>query len=142
MLGWNQNVRNVPDSSRTMNDHSAISPSMKDQCSGKTLRSGMSLLLAAKPSRSSIQATGPDAFLPNSVFWIGVYSLVSAIALVQLLLVASQFWVARRDDLLEVTQGNQVTIRVDAQRQLWQRTMGGAKDHFTRVGEVEGRLVA
>ena len=36
--GTNQNVRNMPVSSSTTNDHSAISPSMKDQWSGKTLR--------------------------------------------------------------------------------------------------------
>ena len=35
--GLNQRDRNVPDSSRTMKQYSAISPSMKDQWSGKTL---------------------------------------------------------------------------------------------------------
>ena len=35
--GLNQSVRNVPDSSRMMKLYSAISPSMNDQWSGKTL---------------------------------------------------------------------------------------------------------
>ena len=35
-LGTNQNVRNVPVSSRMTSEYIAISPSMKDQWSGKT----------------------------------------------------------------------------------------------------------
>src|ERR1044071_2662660 len=123
MLGWNHRVRNVPDSSRTMNDQSAISPSMKDQCSGNTLRSGISLLLAASPNRSSIHSTGPETFLPKSVFSTGLYALFSAIALVQLLLVAYQLRVTRRDDVREVAQGDQVPVSVDAERELAQRAL-------------------
>ena len=52
-----------------MKDHRAISPSMNDQCSGKTLRTGMSFLPApARPRRSSSHPTGPAAFLPTAVF--------------------------------------------------------------------------
>src|SRR5690349_3301315 len=115
MVGWNQKVRNVPDSSSTMNDHSAISPSMNDQCSGKTLRNGISLLLAARPRRSSIHWTGPDAALPKSVFSTGLYAFFLAIGLVQLLLVASKLGVTRGDDVGEVTQGDQVSLVVHSQ---------------------------
>jgi hypothetical protein len=38
MLGLKKNVRKVPVSSSTMKLYSAISPSMNDQWSGKTLR--------------------------------------------------------------------------------------------------------
>ncbi len=39
MLGWKNNVRNVPVSSKMMNEYRAISPSRNDQWSGKTFRS-------------------------------------------------------------------------------------------------------
>src|SRR5690349_22756405 len=138
MLGWNHSVRKVPDSNRTMNDQSAISPSMKDQCSGNTLRSGISLLLAARPSRSSIHSTGPPTFLPKSVFSTGLYALFSAIALVQLLLVAGKFRVARRDDVLEVAQGDQVAVGIEAEWQLRKRPVGRPEDDLATVGQVEG----
>src|SRR5690349_13818407 len=116
MLGWNQNVRKVPLNSNTMNDHSAISPSMNDQCSGKTLRSGISLLVAARPMRSSSHAVGPAAALPTEVFSMGVYSDVcSGISLVQFLLVARELGVARRHDVGEVTQRDQVAVCVEAE---------------------------
>ena len=38
MLGWKNSVRNVPVSSRMMNEYSAISPSRNDQWSGKIFR--------------------------------------------------------------------------------------------------------
>src|SRR5688500_8264438 len=142
MLGWNHSVRNVPDSNSTMNDHSAISPSMNDQCSGNTLRSGISLLLAPRPIRSSIHSTGPETFLPKSVFSMGLYALLSSIALVQLLLVAREFRVARRDDLLEVSEGDEVPVGVDAKRELGERPVRRAEDDLAAVGEVERRLVA
>ena len=62
MLGLYQSVRKTPVSSRTTKLHSAISPSMKDQWSGKTLRSCF-LLSPAMPVRSSAQlATEPTGF--------------------------------------------------------------------------------
>src|SRR5688500_5393299 len=54
MLGLNHSVRKTPVSSRTTKLHSAISPSMKDQWSGKTLRTCF-LVAAAMPVRSSAQ---------------------------------------------------------------------------------------
>ena len=62
MLGVNQNVRNVPVSSRTTKDQSAISPSMNDQWSGKTLRA-KTLVSVPRLSRSSAHpATAPALF--------------------------------------------------------------------------------
>src|SRR3990170_3408593 len=65
MLGSNHRVRNTPVSSRTTKLHSAISPSMKDQWSGKTLRSDKPLVALARPSLSSAQvATAPARLAP------------------------------------------------------------------------------
>src|SRR5215210_4178994 len=59
MLGLNQSVRNTPVSRSTTKLHSAISPSMNDQWSGKTLRICF-LAPVAMPTRSSAQlATAP-----------------------------------------------------------------------------------
>src|SRR4051794_4469034 len=55
MLGVNQNVRKTPVTSSTVNDQSAISPSMNDQWSGNTLRRYVRPSLPT-PVRSSIQA--------------------------------------------------------------------------------------
>src|SRR5689334_25150167 len=54
MLGVNHRVRNTPLRSRTTKLHRAISPSMKDQWSGKTLRRFF-LARPASPRRSSAQ---------------------------------------------------------------------------------------
>ncbi len=54
MLGLNHSVSRVPVSSRTTKLHSAISPSMKDQWSGKTLRICF-FMAVARPVRSSAQ---------------------------------------------------------------------------------------
>src|SRR5687768_9262178 len=108
MLGSNQNVRKTPVSSRTMKDHRAISPSMNDQCSGKTLRTGRSFLpAAARPRRSSSHPTGPAAFLPKPLSSTLASSLI---AIIQLLLVPRQLRVARRDDVLEVAHRDQVPL--------------------------------
>ncbi len=62
MLGLNQSVSSVPVSSRTTKLHSAISPSMKDQWSGKTLRICF-FIAVARPVRSSAQlAAAPTRF--------------------------------------------------------------------------------
>src|SRR3954447_865289 len=59
MLGVNHSVRKTPLSSSTTKLHSAISPSMKDQWSGKTFRRFF-LAMVASPSRSSAHsATAP-----------------------------------------------------------------------------------
>ena len=52
MDGWNHRVRKTPVSRSTTKLHSAISPSMKDQWSGKTLRRFLRAAVA-RPSRSS-----------------------------------------------------------------------------------------
>src|SRR6476661_7174038 len=62
MLGLNHSVRKTPLSSRTTKLHSAISPSMKDQWSGKTLRRFF-LAIVARPSRSSAQVATAPALL-------------------------------------------------------------------------------
>ena len=62
MLGVNQKVRKTPVSSRTTKLHSAISPSMKDQWSGKTLRQVLALSVA-RPRRSSAQPAAAPALL-------------------------------------------------------------------------------
>src|SRR4028118_1681117 len=58
MLGTYQKVRKTPLSRSTTKLHSAISPSMNDQWSGKTLRMFF-LTSGASPSRESSQPTGP-----------------------------------------------------------------------------------
>src|SRR4051794_2764507 len=59
MLGLNHRVRKTPLSRRTTKLQSAISPSMKDQWSGKTLRRFF-FARVASPSRSSAHsATAP-----------------------------------------------------------------------------------
>ena len=62
MLGVNHSVRKTPVRSRTTKLHSAISPSMKDQWSGKTLRRFF-LAMDARPSRSSAQVAAAAALL-------------------------------------------------------------------------------
>src|SRR5450755_3554864 len=56
--GRKKNVRNVPESNKMMNEYSAISPSMNDQWSGKTLFM-LRLRYPASPNRLS---TSPSAF--------------------------------------------------------------------------------
>src|SRR3954466_11838860 len=62
MLGVNHSVRKTPLSSSTTKLHSAISPSMKDQWSGKTLRRFF-LAMVASPSRSSAHSATAPALL-------------------------------------------------------------------------------
>ncbi len=71
MLGLNQSVRKVPVSSRTTKDHSAISPSMKDQWSGKTLRICF-FDSAAMPVRSSAQ----EPIAPRGFAFFGLAAVV------------------------------------------------------------------
>src|SRR5215207_3019776 len=58
MDGVNHRVRNTPVNSSTTKDHSAISPSMNDQWSGKTLRRFLRTTVAS-PNRSSAQVATP-----------------------------------------------------------------------------------
>src|SRR3954451_11762630 len=62
MLGVNHSVRKTPLSSRTTKLHSAISPSMKDQWSGKTLRRFFFAREASR-SRSSAHSAKAPALL-------------------------------------------------------------------------------
>src|SRR3954451_16350999 len=61
MAGLNQRLRNTPVSSSTTKLHSAISPSMNDQWSGKTLRICF-LASPAMPVRSSAHAARAPIF--------------------------------------------------------------------------------
>src|SRR4029078_3774406 len=77
MLGLNHSDRKTPVSSRTTKLHSAISPSMNDQWSGKTLRRFF-LPTAARPRRSSAQLAAAPILLG-----------LDAVAAVPVLLVAT-----------------------------------------------------
>src|SRR6476619_5738788 len=128
MLGRNHSVRDVPVSSRTTKLHSAISPSMKDQWSGKTLRICF-LAIVARPSRSSAHsATAPTRL-----------GLGAAAALVPLLVNGGfisgspSFPVAGADWFSEVTLRHQVARTVQHDGQLRQRTGGGTEDHLAIV---------
>jgi hypothetical protein len=39
---------------------------------------------------------------------------------------------------MEVARGDEVTLRVDGNRQLWERAAGGAEDNLALLGQVEG----
>ena len=62
MLGRNHRVRNTPVRRSTTKLHSAISPSMNDQWSGKTLRRFF-LAIVARPRRSSVHSTAAAPLL-------------------------------------------------------------------------------
>src|SRR5215217_8990274 len=84
MLGVNHSVRNTPVSSRMMKLHSAISPSMNDQWSGKTLRTCF-FMAVARPVRSSrYDAAAPTGL--GLLAFAGLVALVSAILLVSMLM--------------------------------------------------------
>src|SRR5690348_1657373 len=116
MLGLNQSVRNTPVSSRMTKLQSAISPSMKDQWSGKTLRICF-LVAVARPRRSSAQvATAPAGFGLEVV--AGVVPLVTTPLEDAVVLIRSPtFPVARADRLMEVAGRDQVAVGVHGQRQ-------------------------
>src|SRR3954471_4877518 len=75
MLGVNHRVRNTPVSNRTTKLHSAISPSMKDQWSGKTLRRFF-FARPARPSRSSAHPAAAPTLL-------GLAALLALVPLVR-----------------------------------------------------------
>src|SRR6185312_11932385 len=134
MLGLNHSVRNVPVSSRTTKLHRAISPSMKDQWSGKTLRTCF-FASDASPTRSSTQLATPPTRFGFSVL-AAVRPLVVAV-----LISSPTFPVARADRLVEVVLGDEVALAVDHDRELRQRTSRRSEDHLTVVRQVEGRLM-
>src|SRR3954451_13297618 len=123
MLGLNQKVRNTPVSSSTTKLHKAISPSMKDQWSGKTLRTCF-LVAAAMPVRSSAQL----ATAPIRDFLAG---LAATLALV---LISASFPEARAHRLGEVALRDEVPIFVHGDRQLRQRPGCRPEDHLAVVG--------
>src|SRR4051812_49919916 len=107
MLGLNHSVRNTPVSSRMTKLHSAISPSMKDQWSGKTLRICF-LVAVARPSRSSAQVAAPAALVGLRTV-AGLVPLEEAMVLIG----SPTFPVARADRVGEVLSGPQVALVVD-----------------------------
>src|SRR4051794_34923479 len=147
MLGVNQRLRKTPLRSSTTKLHSAISPSMNDQWSGKTLRRFF-LARVASPSRSSAHsATAPARFGLEA---IAAVEFVVATLLVSMLmsysfaraLLGVALPVAGSDGFLEVALCHEVALVVDHERQLGEWASGRAEDHLGGVGQVERRLVA
>src|ERR1700712_2583661 len=138
MLGRNQSVRKTPVSSRTTKLHRAISPSMKDQWSGKTLRRFF-FARPARPRRSSAHVAAAPA-LDGFEALAAVVPLVLATPLLELIVVTLPE--ARTNRLGEVAGGNQVPICVHSQRQLGQVSGSRPEDDPAVVGEVERGLVA
>src|SRR4051795_54818 len=123
MLGVNHSVRKTPLSSSTTKLHSAISPSMKDQWSGKTFRRFF-LAMVARPSRSSAHsATAPTLLGLEAV---AAVEFVVATLLVSMLmsysfaraLLGVALPVAGSDGFLEVALGHEVSLLVHHKRQL------------------------
>src|SRR4051794_32582379 len=86
MLGLNQRVRNTPLRRSTTKLQSAISPSMNDQWSGKTLRRFF-LAMVARPSRSSAHSATAPARL--GLLAVAAVELVVATLLVSMVIVRS-----------------------------------------------------
>src|ERR1700728_2157079 len=123
MLGWKNSVRNVPDSSKMMNEYSAISPSRNDQWSGNTLRSRTRTPLAPWNLSSSALPTPSSArsmLIPNS----------------------SPLEETRADRLVEVAHRDQEAVGVRGHRQLWQRPRRRAAKHRGTAPRVESQTVA
>src|SRR3954467_2288945 len=103
MLGRNQSVRKVPVRSSTTKLHSAISPSMNDQWSGKTLRTCF-LASPAMPVRSSAHvATAPMR-----------ERLAGLAATLALVLISTSFPEARAHRFGEVAHRDEVPLAVHA----------------------------
>ena len=112
MLGSNHSVRNVPVSSRITKLHSAISPSMNDQWSGKTLRSCV-FIAVPRASRSSAQLATMPALL-------GLPAMAGSVLLLSATLLVSTFNVvtlpeARADRFDEVARRDQIALVVHFQ---------------------------
>src|SRR3954465_14913566 len=136
MLGLNHKVSSVPVSRSTTKLHSAISPSMKDQWSGKTLRTCF-LASAAMPVRSSAQVA-------TEAMGFGLGALAAVLPLVVAVLIygSPTFPVAGADRLGEVALGHEVALAVHHDGQLGERTSRRSEDNLAVVRQVEGRLVA
>src|SRR6185312_244009 len=93
-------------SSSTTNDHSAISPSMKDQWSGKTLRAKTFVSVPSFNRSSAHPAAAPALFGVAAV-----PRFVSAILLVSRAMSAS-LPETRPDGLVEVVSRHQVSLVV------------------------------
>src|SRR3954464_13014580 len=127
MLGVNQRLRKTPLRSSTTKLHSAISPSMNDQWSGKTLRRFF-FARVASPSRSSAHsATAPMRLGFEAV---AAVEFVVATLLVSMLMTgcsgSGSFARARlgvalpetgADGLLEVALSGEVALVVHHQRE-------------------------
>ena len=124
--------------SRTTKLHSAISPSMKDQWSGKTLRR----LLHRRGEPEPVVGPGRRRRRPG---WASGGGRGGALLSATLLGVDAHCFHAPRSSVPRVRRsrlGDQVPLVVDRQRKLRQRAGGRAEDDLGGVGEVEGRLVA
>src|SRR3984893_7985049 len=148
--GSKNSARYVPVSSRITNDHSAISPSMKDQWSGKTSRIRTRTPLAPWNRSSSHPPTPETAggiFTASSLIPSPRWRSKSAFADALVFPIRSQarssaLPEARADRLREVASGRDVALRGQHERQLRQRAGRRAEDHVGPVRRVERRLVA
>ena len=70
--GTKKNDRKVPVSSRTTNDHSAISPSMNDQWSGNTFR------MSTRNPRAPWNRSSSQLPVPRRAFGTSKFSLIRA----------------------------------------------------------------
>ena len=94
MLGVNHRVRKTPVRRSTTKLHSAISPSMKDQWSGKTLRRFF-FMAVARPRRSSAQVAAAPARL-------GPFVVAAVVALLLATLLVSMISHAPRSSVPQV----------------------------------------
>src|SRR3954447_23787477 len=107
IAGVNHRLRNTPVSKSTTKLHSAISPSMNDQWSGKTLRRFF-FASVARPSRSSAQPAAAPTLL-------GLLAVAGRSWLVEAILrmssaISTTLPEARSDRLGEVPAGGQITL--------------------------------
>src|ERR1700733_1177771 len=148
--GLKNSARYGPVSSRITNDQSAISPSMKDQWSGKTFRIRTRTPLAPWNRSSSHPPTPETAggiFTASSLIRPPRWRSESAFADTLCFPIRSQarssaLPEARADRLREVACGRDEALRGQHERQLRQRAGRRAEDHVGPVRRVERRLVA
>src|SRR5512141_1820931 len=116
MEGSKKKVRKVPESSRMTKEYSATSPNMNDQWSGKTFRPN-SRSIPAPPTRSSTKLVmRPPLVLATKAGALGV-------VVADMLFTRPVAWC---DGFMEVARSDQVALGVDCDRQLGERTAGGA----------------
>src|SRR5215212_5608287 len=157
MLGWNHRLRNTPVRSSTTKLHRAISPSMNDQWSGKTLRRFF-FIAVPSPRRSSAQMAAPptrDGFLalaasvrllrtkrPVSMLTRGLRSKRNGVSIRMGCSFGITLPEARAHRFGEIAPGHKIPLVVDHDGQLGERTGGRTEDHLAGVREIERRLVA